>query len=312
MIPQTPSLQASRNHTLSDAATAYIEKERLLGRSEATMKTYQGALNRLVAWLAGQGVADIREVTADRLEAYAKATLERVSRNSAHLYLRAVRAFFRDLAGTHRLLIDPAAGLAMPKLERKRVGPMLTRDEVDRLLAVPDVATPSGIRDRALLEFLYATGLRVSEARRLNAPDVDLGGASALVREGKGAKDRVAPVGKAAVEWLGRYLAEGRPQLAADHPDVEELFLSDRGRAFGEQTFALHLKRLGREAGLATHLTCHVIRRTLATNLLRNGASPQEVAAILGHEDVRSLGRYVAFAAREVKEAHRKSHPREG
>jgi integrase/recombinase XerD len=146
----------------------------------------------------------------------------------------------------------------------------------------------------------------------LKAADVDLGGASAVVRAGKGAKDRVAPVGKAAVEWLGRYLAEGRPHLLADRPDVEELFLSDRGRALGEQTFAIHLKRLGREAGLAQNLTCHVIRRTLATALLRNGASPQEVAALLGHEDVRSLGRYVAFAAREVKEAHQKSHPREG
>jgi integrase/recombinase XerD len=265
----------------------------------------------MIAWLTSQGVADAREVTAAHLEAYARATLERVSRNSAHLYLRMVRAFFRDLAGSHRLLLDPTSGLAMPRLDRKHVGPMLTRDEIDRVLAGPDVTTPLGIRDRAMLEFLYSTGLRVSEAWRIKTADVDLEGGRVLVREGKGAKDRVSPLGKAAVEWLGRYLAEVRPGLEACRPGVEELFLTHHGRAFGDQMLAMHLKKLGRKAGLATNLTCHVIRRTLATGLLRNGASPAEVAAILGHEDVRSLGRYVAFAAREVKEAHTKCHPRE-
>jgi integrase/recombinase XerD len=312
MCAQTPSLTASRNHTLSDAAAAHLDKERLLGRSEATLKTYRGALYRLVAWLANQDVADAREVTSAHLEAYARTTLERVSRNSAHLYLRMVRTFFRDLAGAHRLLLDPAAQLAMPRLDRKHVGPILTREEIDRVLAGPDIGTPLGIRDRALLEFLYSTGLRVSEAWRMKTADVDPGEGSALVRAGKGAKDRVVPIGKAAVEWLVRYLAEVRPRLEAHRPGVEELFLTHHGRAFGDQMLAMHLKKLGRKAGVAMRLTCHVIRRTLATGLLRNGASPQEVAAILGHEDVRSLGRYVAFAAREVKEAHAKCHPREG
>lgn len=312
MMKSSRSLEAGRSHTLKACVASFLEHLKLLGRSKATLAALGNALTQFGRFLVEKGIEDLREVTPGHLEDYAKRVLARVTRHSAHLYLRSVKALFRFLADTHRLLVDPAAGMAMPKLHRKLVGPTLTREEIEKLMAVPDVGKPTGLRDRALLEFLYSTGLRVSEVRRMKIADLDLAEGAACVRQGKGAKDRVVPIGKAAREWLSRYLAEGRPRMAKYHPGHEELFVAQYGKPFGEIMFGIHLRKLGRMAGLTFNLTCHVIRRTVATTLLRNGASPQEVAALLGHDDLRSLGYYVAFAAREVKEAHAKTHPREG
>jgi integrase/recombinase XerD len=311
MFTHTDSLP-DRTRTVAAEAAGFIEAQRMQGRSERTVIVYGRTLARFGRFLEGRGVADVREVEAAHLEAYARQVLRQVSRNSAHLYLRVVRVFFAHLARTHRLLADPAAGMAMPKLHRKRVGPMLTREWIERLMAAPDTARPTGLRDRALLEFLYSTGLRVSEARKIKMTDLDLAEGAAQVHEGKGAKDRVVPVGNVAREWLKRYLEEARPRMAKYNPGHEELFVAQYGKPFGEILFGIHLRGLGRRAGLPFNLTCHVIRRTLATDLLRNGASPQAVANLLGHEDIRSLGYYVAFAAREIQEAHRRAHPREG
>lgn len=310
MCTHTCSLP-DRTRTVAAEAAGFVEAQRLLGRSDRTLIVYGRTLARFGRFLEDKGIADVREVEGGHLEAYSRQVLRQVSRNSAHLYLRVVRVFFAHLARAHRLLADPAAGMTMPRLHRKRVGPMLTREWVERLMAVPDMAKPTGVRDRALLEFLYSTGLRVSEARRMALGDLDLADGSAQVRQGKGAKDRVVPLGMAAREWLKRYLVEARPRLAKHNPGHEELFVAQYGKPFGEIMFGIHLRGLGRRAGLPFNLTCHVIRRTVATDMLRNGASPQAVANLLGHEDVRSLGRYIAFAAREIKEAHRRTHPRE-
>lgn len=168
-----------------------------------------------------------------------------------------------------------------------------------------------GLRDRAMLEFAYSTALRVAELHRVKVSDVDVTQEIALVCEGKGGKDRVVPIGRAALEWLNRYLSIARPVLAKSRPEVEELFITYRSRGFSYSLLRAHLRKLGRVAKLSTNLTCHVFRRTVATEMLRNGASPAQVAALLGHEDLKSLSRYVASVAKELKKAHASSHPRE-
>jgi len=292
-------------HTLSAGSMAYLEHLRLQGRAEATLKAHQNAFRQFgKSW----GERDLREVTERDLETYARQVLSRVSRETAYLYLASVRSLFRFLVSQDLILLDPSAGLPMPKMHDRLTGRILTPAEMTRLIKSPDVSKAVGLRDRAVLEFLYSTGLRAKEHRHVQV--ADLGDDSVVVRGGKGGKDRVVPAGKRAMEWVRRYLGEARPRLAAYRPGVEELWITAWGKPFGEIVFQQYLRKLGETAGI-DHLTCHMIRRSMATHLLAAGASPQEVSAILGHEDLRSLSRYVLVAQREAKETHQKTHPRD-
>jgi integrase/recombinase XerD len=248
----------------------------------------------------------VREATPEDLEAYAAGLRGRLARESAYHYLDAVRSLFRYLAENHAILVDPARAMPMPQMRGRRLGKIATAEEIKRAIESPGLGTPSGIRDRALLEFLYSTGLRSSEAMRLDVEDA--AGDVVVVRGGKGGKDRRVPLGAHAQAWVRRYLGEARPHLAK--PEEKALWVMDRGRRFGDAWFRKHVRRLGEAAGIAK-LTCHAIRRSMATHLLAAGANPAEVAAILGHEDLTSLSRYASLAGVSLKEAHARTHPRE-
>jgi len=285
---------------------AFLEHLRLQGRAAATLRAHSNAFRQFGRFW---GERDVREVTESDLETYARQVLARVSRETAYLYLSALRALFRFLVARDVLLLDPSAGLPMPKMHDRLTARILSPAEMTRLIESPDVTKPVGLRDRAMLEFLYSTGLRAKEHREVQV--ADLGDDAAAVRGGKGGKDRVVPVGKCAMEWVRRYLAEARPRFAAYRPGVEQLWITAWGKPFGQIVFQQYLRALGKAAGIES-VTCHMIRRSMATHLLAAGASPQEVSAILGHEDLRSLSRYVRVAQREAKETHQKTHPREG
>ena len=304
-MKNTFSREGDRIPTLSTASAAFFEHLRLLGRSESTVEAHRNGLNQFAkVW----GDRDLRDVTEQDLEAYARATLKRVARESAYLYLSGIRLFFRFLTESHQLLVDPSSGMPMPRMRERLTGRILSLEEMKRLVESPDLSKPVGLRDRAMLEFLYSTGLRVSEARHVKV--ADLGNDSVTVRGGKGAKDRVVPIGISALRWVRKYLAEARPGFASYRPGVEELWISRWGRPFGKQILPQHLRKLGKTGGI-DGLTCHTIRRSMATHLLGAGASPAEVSGILGHSDLHSLSRYIQVAAREVKETHEKTHPRE-
>jgi len=304
MEKTTSSLGAGDIATLEAATRAYAEHLRLLGRSEATLRARTNALRQFGrVW----GDRDLREVTASDLETYAGAVRERVSRESAYGYLDSVRALFRFLTDKHVILVDPARALPMPHMRGRRLGKVLTPEAMKRVIEAPDVKTPAGLRDRALLELLYSTGIRSGEAVRLTIEDIadDV----VTIRAGKGAKDRCVPLGAVAREWVARYLREGRPRLAK--PEEKGLWIMDhRGRIFGEAWFRHHVRALGQAAGIEK-LTTHTIRRSMATHMLAAGASPSEVSSILGHEDLRSLSHYAFLAGVDLKEAHARTHPRE-
>lgn len=307
MSQPTFSLGTDRTLTLEAVLPRFLDALRLEGRSEATLWARENALRQFgKVW----GERDLREVASGDIEAYTRGLLSRVGRETACLYVVSLRNLFRFLARAHLLLVDPSASLPLPRVSRRLAGRILGREEIARLVESPDVSRPTGLRDRALLEFLYSTGLRAGEMRRVAV--VDLGDDAVAVREGKGAKDRMVPVGARAMAWVRRYVLDVRPSLARHlRPERAELWLTHHGRPFSEPLFQQHLRKLGAIGGVEA-LTCHMIRRTMATHLLSAGASPQEVSAILGHGDLKSLSKYVQAAAREAKETHARTHPREG
>jgi integrase/recombinase XerD len=301
----TDSLNEDRSVTLSRSLEEFLSHERIGGKSDSTLQAHANALRQFGKFW---GERDLREATPRDLERYALGLLSRVSKETAYGYLSGVRAFFRHLAESGLLLLDPAAVLPMPRMTDRPLGRILSPEEMKRLLESPDPATPRGLRDRALLELLYSTGLRLSEVRNLRLSD--LGEDAVTIRCGKAKKDRMVPLGKKAARWIGRYVSDARPRPGAPEVDQPELFLNVHGRPFGKSHLRIILRTLGDRLGIPG-VTCHALRRTMATDLLRAGANPAEVSAILGHTDLKSLSRYIRIAPVEVKETHRNTHPRE-
>jgi integrase/recombinase XerD len=297
MMKITSSLCGDRRVTLAIVTEHFLAELGLEGRSASTIQAHRNGLRQFGKFW---GDRDLREATAADVAAYAAGIRSRVSRETAYLYLSSVRALFRHLTEKCVVLVDPSRDLPMPRMDRRPLGRVLAPAEIRRLLDAPDIRTNTGLRDRALLELLYSTGLRHSEVQGFQASD--LGDGSLTVRQGKGAKDRVVPLGKTAADWVARWIERARPSQA--------LFVNLHGRPFGKVHLRKLIHDLGVRAGISD-LTCHAIRRTMATDLLRAGASPKEVSAILGHADLKSLSRYVRIAAQEVKDTHRKTHPRE-
>jgi len=305
MRKTTSSSPADRTVTLSGVVETFLAEEGLTGKSPATIQAHRNALRQFGKFW---GERDLREAAPADLEAYARELRGRVSRETAYGYLAAVRALFGHLAEKSILLVDPSRTLPLPRMNNRPLGRVLSREGVARVLDSTTVSTPIGLRDRALLELLYSTGLRISEVRKLKM--ADLGEDAVTVRAGKGGKDRGVPLGQKAFGWVDRYVKEGRPALAGARPQTEEIFLGARGGPLGIGRLRQIIRRLGERAGVGD-LTCHAIRRSMATHLLQAGANPKEVSAILGHSDLTSLSRYVRVAAREVKETHQRTHPRE-
>jgi integrase/recombinase XerD len=241
-----------------------------------------------------------------------------------------LRSFYRFALSEQLVAADIAGHLDLPREPRILPDP-LTVDEVDRLLAAVDpdrstgvdapggrrgagaTATLAALRDRALLELLYAAGLRVSEALRLDGDDLDLDGGSVRVI-GKGDRERVVPVGDVAVGWLRRYLATGRPALAAaDRARTARggpVFLSDRGRRLGRNHAWFAVKRAAAAAGLGAHVSPHTLRHSYATHLLEGGADLRVVQELLGHASISTTQIYTHLTGERIREVYARAHPR--
>jgi len=202
---------------------------------------------------------------------------------------------------------DPAAGVARPRLPRSLPHP-ITTDEVRRLLEAPDAATPAGIRDRAILELLYSSGLRISELTGLDVDDLDLddGGVRVL---GKGGKEREVPLGSYAREALGAYLTRGRPALASA-TTRGALFLNARGGRLSRQSCARLLGRYVRLSGIERGVTLHTLRHSFATHLLEGGADVRVVQELLGHASVATTQIYTLVTTQHLRDVYDRSHPR--
>jgi integrase/recombinase XerD len=221
--------------------------------------------------------------------------------------LAALKAFYQFMLKENYVTKDPTDDLSSPKLERK-LPRVLTVDEVEKLLNQPDTSTPAGIRDKAMLEVLYATGIRVSELVSLNLDDIELD--EGFVRcIGKGSKERVVPMGEIAINALRSYLSKGRPKLVSNHGE-NALFLNHHGRRLTRQGFWKIVKKYAAQLGIRKEITPHTLRHSFATHLLENGADIRAVQEMLGHADISTTQIYTHVTKDRLKDVYARSHPR--
>ena len=218
-----------------------------------------------------------------------------------------MRRFYRFLLAQHRITADPTLNLDSPRLGRP-LPKDVSEAEVEALLAAPDVATPIGLRDRAMLELLYACGLRVSELVGLRVDQPNLRGGFLRVT-GKGAKERLVPMNDTAIEWLVRYVSDARPQLIAGGGG-ESLFPSREGEFMTRQAFWYRIRQMAKVAGISKPLSPHTLRHAFATHLLNHGADLRVVQMLLGHSDLSTTQIYTHIANQRLQDLHAKHHPR--
>lgn len=253
------------------------------------------------------GTDDVNAITAEDLDAYRLHLVDRgLSPATLEVYLRTVRRFFAWLADEQILFDNPAESLAIPKPPRKLL-PVPTEKEMSSLLAAIDISTPCGIRDRAMIETAYSTGVRREELIALTIFDADLD-ASTLRVVGKGRKERIVPLGKQAVHWLRQYLKGSRRKLLAEELNTDALWISRRGKPWTYAAIAQTLNRHTKQAGLKA-ISPHGIRRACATHMLRAGAHPVQLQMLLGHSTLQTLSQYLRVSITDLQKAHAAQNP---
>lgn len=285
----------------------HLEVERRAVRH--TLDAYRRDLTRLAQFAAGKGRL-VDALGRAELEAFVRDVMSSgLSPTSTARLVAAVRGFYRFLRVAGRIAENPADDLHAPRafvsLPR-----FLSPEEVDALLAAPDVSTPRGLRDRTLIEVLYATGFRVSELVGLRLSDVrlDEGYVQCL---GKGHKQRIVPLGDEAAAWIRRYVAEARPALGRRQRGSPWLFLNARdGRPLSRLGFWKLLKAYGRQAGIRSHLSPHVLRHSFATHLLERGADLRAIQVMLGHADLSTTQIYTHVLEARLRQVYDRFHPR--
>lgn len=278
------------------------------GLARTTLDSYRSDLGRLALWLAThshEALLDCRDTTLTGFIA----DLSRTTRATSQArYLSTLRRFFRWQLGRGRIFADPTLKLANPA-RPSRLPKVMSEKQVDHLLAAPDLDTPLGLRDRAMLETLYATGLRVSELVNLKIHEVGFN--EGVIRVlGKGSKERLVPLGEVAIDWLQRYLDEARNDILKNQQS-EALFVTGRGGAMTRQAFWQLIKRYALQAGIdPAKLSPHVLRHAFATHLLNHGADLRVVQLLLGHADITTTQIYTHVARERLKSLHTLHHPR--
>jgi integrase/recombinase XerD len=288
---------------------AYLDHLRLVRRvADLTLDAYARDLRLLLEFLRTRNT-DPLAVELAGLEAFVRDLMQReYSPRSVARLVACVRGFYRFLVIDKRLARNPAADLRAPRAWQA-LPESVPLDAIDRLLAQPDVATAAGVRDRALIELLYATGLRVSELVNLKLTDLDLG-RGVLTCMGKGSKQRMVPIGDAACAWVERYLREARPALLAGKSSPA-LFVNQRqAHALSRSGFWRILSGYAKAAGLSEHVSPHVLRHSFATHLLENGADLRAIQMMLGHADVSTTQIYTHVLEARLRSVYEQFHPR--
>jgi integrase/recombinase XerD len=231
-----------------------------------------------------------------------------LSFRSQHSHLVPVRAFFKWLARQNHILYNPASELELPKLEHRLPKHVLTAREAELVLAQCDLDDPLGVRDRAILETFYSTGMRRMELVELTLYSLDAERGTVMVRQGKGKKDRMIPIGERALSWIQKYLDEVRPQLMVE-PDAGTLFITSLGEGFAASRMTQLVRNYVLAADIAKRGSCHLFRHTMATLMLENGADIRFIQAMLAHVDLSTTQMYTQVSIRKLKEIHTATHP---
>ncbi len=278
------------------------------GLSKNTIEAYGHDLNRFLNYLTAQGIDDVSNIGKYEIRSFlVYLKRSRLSIKSIVRNLVSIRVFFRFLVQEGVLERNPAEELDSPKIDRT-LPEILTLKEIELLLNQPNTETLLGIRDRAMLEMLYATGMRVSELTRISIDQVNLEGGY-VVLFGKGSKERIVPLGKEAIRWLELYLRDVRKRFDKKK-ESRFLFLSQWGKEMSRQQFWKNLKEYGRRAGIQKRITPHLLRHSFASHLLERGADLRSVQMMLGHVDISTTQIYTHVSGERLKQVHKRYHPR--
>jgi integrase/recombinase XerD len=278
------------------------------GLSRNTLDSYRRDLRLFSAWLEKNRSKPLSGAQrADVLDYLAHKFHEKAKPRSAARLLSSLKRFYQYQLREGRMQADPTLEVESPKLPRS-LPKSLTEEDVERLLGAPDADTAMGLRDKAMLETLYASGLRVSELVSVGTAQVsqDMGVVRVM---GKGSKERLVPLGEEALAWIRRYLAEGRPEIL-DGKRSDALFVTARGAAMTRQAFWQLLRRYAVKSGLRKPISPHTLRHAFATHLLNHGADLRVVQMLLGHADISTTQIYTHVARERLKQLHQRHHPR--
>ena len=277
------------------------------GLAQNTLDAYRRDLGLFAVWLEAQRGKNLLAVDASDLNAYFAARHANTKPSSSNRRLAVLKRFYQRALRQHWIAVDPCLQLKSAK-QPQRFPKTLSEAQVEALLAAPDVATPLGLRDRTMLELMYASGLRVSEL--VLVKPVEIGMKEGVLRiTGKGSKTRLVPFGEVARNWMERYLAEARAVIL-DRQNTDALFVTARGGPMTRQMFWSLVKRHARKAGINAPLSPHTLRHAFATHLLNHGADLRVVQMLLGHADISTTQIYTHVARERLKALHAEHHPR--
>ncbi len=283
--------------------------------SERTITTRRTCLNYFIAWCQERGLLRPEEITKPILERYQiwlshkrKADGRLLEGRTQYMRIVPIKMYFRWLCRQNYILFNPASELEMPLFNHRLPRAVLNTKEVEAVLSQPDITHPLGLRDRAILETLYSTGMRRFELLGLTAFDVDDERGTVTIRQGKGKKERIIPIGERALFWIGRYMSEVRPFLQKD-PYEKTLFLTHWGEPITPSNLTSQSCRYVTAAQIGKRGACHIFRHTMATQMLEGGADIRYIQAMLGHAELSSTEVYAHVAVQKLKAIHDQTHP---
>jgi len=303
--------------SLRDSLQDYLAAMAARGQSPHTVELKHVHLARFLRWVECEGLVGLEQVTWAVLEQYRQATFRSRRRDgrplaltTQHQRLVCLRPFFRWLTRTARLATDPSLEFELPMVPAALPAHVPSPRQVQGLVDAIDVTSARGLRDRAVLELLYSSGLRRQELASLQLLDLDLEQGVVFIRRGKGGRSRYIPVGQRAARWITRYLTESRPALVpAGGSDVA--FLHDSGEPFIRHRLSDLVRRRMVRVGLTQRGACHLLRHAMATHMLHGGCDIRHLQLILGHADLGTTARYTQVSIRELQRVHARTHPAE-
>lgn len=294
---------------------AFLEWMASRNYSKATVRSRTTYLNYFIIWCEERAIARPSEVTKPIIDRYLrwlfhyrKKDGRPLSFRSQHTRLIPVRAFFKWLTRNNYILYNPASEIVLPRLEHRLPKNVLTMSEVEEVINQANVNDPLGIRDRAIMEALYSTGMRRMELINLKMYDIEYERRTVMIRQGKGKKDRVVPIGDRAIQWIEKYLFDVRMQLLSG-PDEHHLFLTNEGTCFTPNRLTQLVREYVNAADTGKKGSCHLFRHTMATLMLENGADTRFIQQMLGHARLETTQIYTQVSIKKLQEIHRATHP---
>lgn len=293
----------------------YLTTMLVIGRSEHTYLRHQTALREFILWCVRHDLGELTNITRDDLKHYRKYQFQYrktdgkpLTKGSLNSKLTPLKRFFEWCTDEKYIPFDIAFDLEIPRKPKGLPTKILMHDAVEHILDQPDISTDEGFRDRAIMEVLYSTAIRRSEAAFLTLQDVDFVREEIKINNSKNGQDRVVPVGKRALAWIKRYIKQVRPKLLKGE-DGDSLFLSHKGIQFLPGTLAARVKRYIDKSGIDTRGSCHLFRHSSATQMLENGADIRFLQAFLGHKDLNTTEIYTRVSPKKLREVYSQTHP---